>query len=141
MQLVTLYVVADKYGIIGLKINVIHQLWKLLGFTQNEVKVEDNIIEYVYGNTLDGSKLRKLFVHWQAHSTSFMYKNKMKLVSDYPEYAADLLARMSECQPNPWLKSNGKTPYHEHLEEGEAEKESDDGSGDDRVNPDDLRYI
>ena len=133
MQLATLYVVADKYGVLGLKNEVIDHLWELLGRTQNEVKVDDKIIEYVYENTLAGSKLRKLLVHWQANSTSLRHKNKTKLVQEFPEYAADLLARMSSCRPNPWLESNGKTAYHEHTGDDESERESDESEESDET--------
>ena len=130
MQLATLYVAADKYRIVGLKDKVIDQLWKLLGLTQDEVKVEDKLIEYVYENTLAGCKLRKLLVHWQAQSTSLVHKNKTKLVGNHPEYAAELLTRMSRGRPNPWLKRDGQKAYHENTGDEDFDQESHESSED-----------
>ena len=133
MQLATLYVAADKFGILALKNTVIDQLWKLLARDKNEVRVGDKMIEYVYENTLPGSKVRRILIHWQAHSASLRHKNMPKLVREYPQFAASLLARMSRRCPNPWEweeSSEAKTAYHEGDGEKNDGKDDSGGEGD-----------
>ncbi|KAL8785471.1 MAG: hypothetical protein Q9195_008614 [Heterodermia aff. obscurata] len=131
MQLAILYVAADKYDIIELKNDVIDQLWQLSGKTRNKVEIKDEIIEYIYENTIAGSRLRKLLVLWQANSAgspSLLKKNMMKLVGDYPEYAADLLAEFSKRHSVPM--HGGYTSYQE-VDRFEENSDTDGGIDED----------
>ena len=129
MHLATLYVAADKYDILELKNDVIHQLWILSGKTQNDVGIGDKIIEFVYANTVAGSRLRKLLVQWQANSAgsnSLAQKNMKKLARDYPEYAADLLAQFAKQYSTPSQEEYMAIQEAKGFEEN---SEIDDGEG------------
>lgn len=136
MHLAILYAAADKYDILELKNDVIHQLWILSDKTTRDVEIVDKIIEVVYANTVAGSRFRKLLVQWQANSAgsnSFAQKNMKKLVRDYPEYAADLLAQISKRYPAPsrgeYIAIREAKGFEENSEIDDGTSEDDDGEG------------
>lgn len=98
--LARLYVAADKYGIVGLKNDVIDH-W----FTAKEdSQVPDaELLKYVYANTTAKSKLRDLIVAeyvWELGFEWYRDDDSKKALCDLPEFAADLAIALATSMDN-----------------------------------------
>ena len=141
-QLASLYVAADKFEIIGLKNELINQLFKYASRKSSYVP-NDDVVEYIYSNTIPGSNLRRLTVDWHAEFVGrqwFKDRATAEFVRQNSEFVADLLARMStmlegrRCswpdRKHRFLEDTGSEKRKESPESEESEEVSDTGTGD-----------
>ena len=135
MQLATLYVAADKYGIFELKNHVIDRFYDLLQGNLG-VKRDQSLIGYIYENTTAGSTLRKLLVEWRVWRSPRYFETcwTEEDVRNHPSFAADVLGQFAarvRGVSNPF-NSDGRYRYHEKLEDkASVIIESSSGSGSD----------
>ena len=135
MQFATLYVAADKYGIIILKNNVLDRLFDLANQRKVDVTSDRTLIGYIYGNTMAGSKLRELLVEWHVWLVPYYSKAcwTAKDVRDHVDFAADVLTRFitrGSGDKSPFT-SDGSYKFHEKLEEEVSDSSS--GSSDEEL--------
>ncbi|CAF9937485.1 MAG: hypothetical protein HETSPECPRED_000551 [Heterodermia speciosa] len=127
MPFATLYVAADKYGIIELKNHVIHQLFDIAiqgKFSMATLNVK--LIGYIYENTTPGSTLRSLLVKWHVWLAPYYFKGPWteKEVCDHADFAADVLVQFAarvQGRSNPF--ESRRYRFHEKLE-GEVTESS-----------------
>ena len=132
MQLSTLYVVADKYGIIELQNHALGRLFDLGIQGKVELTRNKDLIRYIYENTIAGSKLRKLLVNWYIWRVPNYFKSWTdKDVADHAGFAADVLERFAARVrgiSDPFV-SGCQYKFYESLEdEGGDNEESEDES-------------
>ena len=105
MRLVKVYATAEKYGMTSLKNELIDLLFTFRRASPRPKPPTSNIIDYVYDTTPTNSPLRKLLVAWytwHVHKDWYADGTTPTMLSQTPEFAADLTCSMS-------LKANGMT--------------------------------
>lgn len=146
MQFATLYVTADKYGIVELKNHVIDQLFDLAIQRKVHMSKNNNLIGYIYENTIAGSALRKLLVEWFVWYYPRYFKAcwTEKDVADHPNFTMDVLARLAARVGG---KSDPFTPgcqykFHENFENkaSDSSRSSSSCDGDTDDDTDDDSY-
>ena len=97
MQLVTLYVAADKYGIVRLKNDIIDRLFKINCRDDSHLPLDD-VVAYVYSNTTAVSGLRRLFaaLHvWRVKCRWFTNSEAQVFMRTIPDFAGDIIGAMA----------------------------------------------
>ena len=131
-QLTSLYITADKYGILALKNDIINTLQNLR--LRNAFLPPAKMIRYVYRHTLAGSGLRRLIVDWHVwHTDPNWVKNatSQKNLRRCPDFAAELVTGMlaaKHCgRQGPWRKTG--FGFHEiagdNAQDNNVDSESD----------------
>ena len=119
MDLARLYVAADKYGIVGLKNDVVDRWYKNQD-ERNQLPRINRAVDYVYENTAPSSKLREMIVACYVwHIDYDWYKRPATRTKLYkcPEFATDVAIAMSrriaDDQKDPL--SLGSSHFHEAI--------------------------
>ena len=96
MQLSSLYVAADKFGIIQLKNEIIDTFFNTAkGETTHPP--EDEVIKHIYSNTTAGAGLRALMVemHVWLVNPKWLLEASENFLRSLPEFAIDIVPRMA----------------------------------------------
>ena len=89
-QLAKLNTLADKYNIIGLKNDIVDQLYIM---QSKDVPPQPRLAAYVYKNTTENSSFRKLLVAWwgwQINTEWYQDASTREWLLEVPEFAVDL---------------------------------------------------
>lgn len=117
LQLCDLYILADKYRILGMKNHIIDYLFMMLpkkparrsGVVKPIPKAPRMmVIVHVYKNTMNACTLRRLLVAWYVSTIDFWgsYHENMthEILCTLPEFSADLVIAMTNNIPFPMEK-------------------------------------
>ncbi|KAL8785470.1 MAG: hypothetical protein Q9195_008613 [Heterodermia aff. obscurata] len=144
MPFATLYVAADKYGIIELKNHAIDRMFDLAMQTKDGMAtIHEDLIEYIYKNTITGSTLRKLLVEWHVWLVPWYFTNHWteNQVRNHVDFTVDVLAQFEARvggKLNPF-KRGDQYKFHEKLgaEVSDSSKSSDSSEIDSDSDSDD----
>ena len=142
LQLSSLYVAAHKYGIIQLK-NEIIDIFFSIEQCYDYLCPEDEVIKYIYSNTIRGSGLRALILEmhvWRV-DPEWLVRHSKSLLHSLPEFAIDLVPRMAFRAQYP-----DKDPFHSssqyfHDKRGSSASEAPGDSGNKRISGSKNRSI
>jgi len=119
VHLARLYVAADKYVIVSLKNDVVDRWFKAKGNHAYLPRIKE-VVDYVYENTLPGSKLKEMVVaQYVWHSSYEWYKlpTTRTRLSKRPEFATDVAIAMSQRiadhKKDPFVL--GSSHFHETI--------------------------
>ena len=130
MQLSSLYVAADKYGIIQLKNEIIDIVFKLVE-GDDYFGPEDEVVKYIYSNTIEGSGLRALILEmhvWRMHP-EWLVRHSKALLHSLPEFVIDLVPRMAFRAQYPQKNPFHISSQHFHDKGGSSASEAPGDSG------------
>jgi len=112
MQLAELYVLADKYDVIGLHNQIIDKLFEMKA---KAISPPGHLlVMFVYQNTSERSSFRKLLVaHYALHiELDWYFEDQTKKLTAMPEFSADLVQafarRASGSYTSPFHESSSK---------------------------------
>ncbi len=112
MQLAELYVLADKYYVIGLHNQIIDKLFEMKAKAMSPPG--HLLVKFVYQNTSERSSFRKLLVAYYAFhiKLDWYFEDQTKTLTAMPEFSADLVQafarRASGSYTSPFLESSSK---------------------------------
>ena len=131
MQFMTLYVAADKYGMIELKNDSFHRMCDLVYKKKVDLTRDEGLVGYIYENTIEGSKLRAFLLAWHVSYGPQYFKTHWteKEVHDHPGFTADVLTGLV-------ARATGKLDkmirdHKKKLEEKASDDSGDSSSSDD----------
>lgn len=107
MQLASLYVLSDKFGIGSLKNEMIDHLFSMRLTTDINAPPQ-SAISLVYANSVGGSAFRKLLVEWYVwHIEGIWYTNPRVpgILAEVPDFAAELAVAFGQRIANPKQRS------------------------------------
>jgi len=116
MDLAKLYVAADKFGIIGLKNDVMDR-WCEAHSTTAEAPFTE-VLDYVYENTTSKSKLREVIVAIYVWEIDYeWYQDAQQTLRKRPEFATDvaiaMAQKMMDSKQSPFILDSSR--FHEAV--------------------------
>ena len=133
LQLSSLYVAADKYGLIQLK-NQIIDIFLIIVQGEDYFCPGDVVIKYIYSNTTEGSGLRDLILEmhvWRVHPKWLIRDSKALLLS-LPEFAIDLVPKIAFRVQYPDKDPLSISSQHFHDKGGHSASEAPGDRGSER---------